>query len=370
MLFKINKACYCVTLILKCTISSITKKQQSYFISKTVSRPDLSKVKGEDAYFTINNHLGVFDGVGGWRESGIDVSKFSELLADSTKQYCKTNHVKDNAEVDLVAALTHGLNIVKQNQVTGSSTACLVSMNSITKQSNILNLGDSGAMIFRPNIHQHNKLKLVFETKPQCHSFNFPFQTGNISDELLKKGEYGDFDSPQKADMYAFQLQRHDVVLLASDGLFDNLFVEEINDILNKYLVMDHSPAVKAITDTAGSHTQQQPQQTDDVATATATDNTKSITYYEQVLDKTVNELVKSTLTHSLDTKRASPFSVGYTEAMQDKVRQHPHFHAITKEQQEKVLKQYEHRGGKPDDITVILGMVVTAAASDSQDRD
>lgn len=41
------------------------------FISRLISKPDLAKLKGEDAHFTSKLDLGCFDGVGGWRDIGV-----------------------------------------------------------------------------------------------------------------------------------------------------------------------------------------------------------------------------------------------------------------------------------------------------------
>ena len=339
MIFKINKSSYyCATLLLKCALSTISKKQQTFFISKTVSKPDLSKVKGEDAYFSLPNHIGVFDGVGGWRDSGIDVSKFSEMLAESAKDYLNTHHSTGNTNLDLVKTLNSSLEVTKKNQITGSSTACLLSMNSIDGKSKLLNLGDSGAVFFRQKSHNDKNLHVLFETPPQCHSFNFPYQTGNIADKLKSQGEHGEFDSPAIANQYNLSLQRHDIALLATDGLFDNMFLDEITSSLQQNLNFHD-----LINDTTNLE-----------------DDSKMISQYEKQLDFAVNSLVSTALKLSLDKKYRSPFSVGYTASLMDKIKLHPNFKTSTPSEIEKTLKHYEYIGGKPDDITITLAMVIT----------
>jgi len=61
--------------------------------------------------------------------------------------------------------------------------------------------------------------KIIFKSTPQLHGFNFPYQLGSKEIES---------DPPFEADTYAVQLQEGDVVVLATDGLFDNIFEEEI----------------------------------------------------------------------------------------------------------------------------------------------
>jgi hypothetical protein len=168
-------------------------------MTKVVLKPDLSKAKGEDSHFSTQNDVGVFDGVGGWRDSGIDVSEFSIHLANSVKEYTLASR-KKLQNINLIDALHAGLASIKSNQITGSSTACLFTvLNDNTAQ--ILNLGDSGAIIFRPSLlsatdDPKSKSMIYFQTEAQCHSFNFPFQMGNIADKLKKFEDGSNFDSP------------------------------------------------------------------------------------------------------------------------------------------------------------------------------
>lgn len=62
--------------------------------------------------------------------------------------------------------------------------------------------------------------KIVFKSKSQEHSFNFPFQIGTNG------------DSPEEADSQTIPLLLNDLVILGTDGLFDNLYDKQILEIV------------------------------------------------------------------------------------------------------------------------------------------
>lgn len=168
------------------------------------------KCGGEDSYF-INDDagvVGVADGVGGWASQGVDPGIYSRELmrfaADSVRdgqldpgQVLKTAHSKTTAR--------------------GSTTALIVVLDGVgagkAAALRAANLGDSGFMVLRGN-------EVRFQSQPQQHSFNFPFQ-------LAAPGTSGDL--PSDAEVIKLDdIQAGDVVVLGSDGLFDNMFGAEI----------------------------------------------------------------------------------------------------------------------------------------------
>jgi hypothetical protein len=61
----------------------------------------------------------------------------------------------------------------------------------------------------------------IFRSEEQQHAFNFPYQLGPVSK-----------DSPKDTQSFVVKIQTGDIVVLGSDGLFDNVFDEEIIDIV------------------------------------------------------------------------------------------------------------------------------------------
>ena len=85
-----------------------------------------------------------------------------------------------------------------------------------------LNIGDSGYLILR---RAGGKLEEIFRSKDQVHSFNLPFQVGTNG------------DSTSCANHCSHVLLPGDIIVLASDGLWDNVYTKEISHILEKYLI-------------------------------------------------------------------------------------------------------------------------------------
>ncbi|EDO14404.1 hypothetical protein Kpol_209p3, partial [Vanderwaltozyma polyspora DSM 70294] len=89
----------------------------------------------------------------------------------------------------------------------------------------VANLGDSWCGVFRDD-------KLVFETKFQTVGFNAPYQLAIIPDKMLReakrKGSSYIQNEPSDADEYNFQLKKSDIIVLATDGVTDNVATDDI----------------------------------------------------------------------------------------------------------------------------------------------
>lgn len=85
-------------------------------------------------------------------------------------------------------------------------------------------VGDSGYMLLRSNDAGSKSYEIVFKSTEQQHSFNFPFQLGTHG------------DSPNIAATSTHEIKHNDIVIVGTDGLFDNLFGEQILALVNHYL--------------------------------------------------------------------------------------------------------------------------------------
>src|SRR5690606_33711540 len=86
------------------------------------------------------------------------------------------------------------------------------------------NLGDSGFMLIRDN-------QLIFKTMEQQHYFNAPYQLSispNSSRENIS-------DQPEDAMLGSLPVKENDLIVLATDGLFDNLFDKTILSIIKEH---------------------------------------------------------------------------------------------------------------------------------------
>lgn len=68
--------------------------------------------------------------------------------------------------------------------------------------------------------------KVIFKSPPQQYQFNFPYQLGY--DTSLN-------NSPDQAEDFRVDVQPGDVVVMGTDGLWDNLFVDECARLVSKY---------------------------------------------------------------------------------------------------------------------------------------
>jgi len=100
----------------------------------------------------------------------------------------------------------------------GSTTATLAHLTQDFKIKTC-NLGDSGYLILRP---ADPKIEKVFRSTSQQHYFNCPYQTGNHS----KK--------PPSAQCFSasHDIQLNDLIILGTDGLWDNMFDDEIMSLV------------------------------------------------------------------------------------------------------------------------------------------
>lgn len=172
---------------------------------------------GDDAWLVKNvdsaDVLAVADGVGGWRDYGVDPSDFSLSLLRSIERITSiSNPCNFRNPVDLLSAAFHEL-LHSKRPITGSSTACILILEHESNNLFTVNIGDSGFLVVR-------KGQVVHKSEEQQHYFNTPFQLA-----LPPPGHHGSAlsDSPQSASQSQFAVQDGDVILLATDGVFDNV---------------------------------------------------------------------------------------------------------------------------------------------------
>ncbi|EAL67260.1 protein phosphatase 2C-related protein [Dictyostelium discoideum AX4] len=177
-----------------------------------IPHPNKRHKGGEDAYFISidQNVIGVADGVGGWGDVGIDPSEYSNTLMKGSKIGADSQKV----ERDPLIIMEQGYQYAQD--VKGSSTCCIVVLSATN---NILsaNLGDSGFLVIRNN-------EVIFRTREQQHAFNMPFQLGTQS-----------IDRPIHSITASFPAEKGDLIIMGTDGVFDNLFDDEILEIGEKY---------------------------------------------------------------------------------------------------------------------------------------
>jgi len=156
--------------------------------------------------------IGVADGVGGWRAYGVDPGLFSLNLMKSCERLVKAGYFVSDQPAELLKMGFLEMQEAKR-PIIGSSTACVAIFNHADSKLYTANIGDSGFLVFRGG-------RVVHRSHEQQHYFNIPFQLSlpptHMATEVLS-------DAPESADRYEFSVEHGDVILLATDGVFDNI---------------------------------------------------------------------------------------------------------------------------------------------------
>jgi protein phosphatase PTC7 len=116
---------------------------------------------------------------------------------------------------------------VKKNNQLGSSTVSLIYLDKLNKYIYSAYLGDSCYLILRPD--SVGDFRILFKAEEQTHSFNFPYQVGV------------DGDNPNKAIFNEHKVEKNDLIILATDGLWDNIETEDIVKEVNRLSIKNNS---------------------------------------------------------------------------------------------------------------------------------
>ncbi|CAG8976373.1 hypothetical protein HYALB_00006146 [Hymenoscyphus albidus] len=202
------------------------------------TRPD----SGQDAFFisrvgeSSDVAFGIADGVGGWVDSGVDPADFSHGFCDYMAHAAYT-HKPDVGKPNLGARslMQRGYeDICDDGSVrAGGSTACVGIVRGIGKLE-VANLGDSGFVQLRLNaVHSYSE--------PQTHAFNTPYQLSIIPKQMqARQAAFGGqqlCDMPKDANASQHALRHGDVLVFASDGVWDNLSRHDVLKIVSKIMV-------------------------------------------------------------------------------------------------------------------------------------
>jgi protein phosphatase PTC7 len=291
---------------------------------KRLNRPD----SGQDAFFIAklqphSTAFGIADGVGGWATSGVDPAEFSHgfchYMAQTTLEW---THGRLTPRMLMEIGYQ---NIIDDPTVpAGGSTAC-VGIAGPDGALQIANLGDSGFLQLRLGAVHHY-------SNPQTHAFNTPYQLSIIPPKIIAQsilfGGMPLADLPEKAEISHGQLRHGDVLILATDGVWDNLNAQEVLNIVSSQM---RSYGAWVDTGTQGLVASDQIAQ---LIRPTGLNEEKGQRTIQGVIAAAVAGEAK---TASLNTRRDGPFA-------------------------REVQKHYPeegYRGGKVDDICVIALLAV-----------
>eukprot|EP01063_Lacrimia_lanifica_P017845 TRINITY_DN24830_c0_g1_i1.p1 TRINITY_DN24830_c0_g1~~TRINITY_DN24830_c0_g1_i1.p1 ORF type:complete len:285 (+),score=108.76 TRINITY_DN24830_c0_g1_i1:58-912(+) len=217
---------------------------------------------GEDSFFIEEGQMstaGVADGVGGWRSAGIDPGEIARAIMSNCQSLAAGKYTLPHwllAEAYWQCKYSRQVNA-------GSTTACIASLREVEEPKTgkvrqmvfTCNLGDSGFVLLRDH-------KIVNTSDPQRCSFNAPHQLAVIPKSLQNQGFIQ--TEPYEATNDHFEVEKGDVLVLATDGLWDNVDLDQISAISKDFT--DVSEFAKQLV-VAGST---RPRKPDDVTVVAA----------------------------------------------------------------------------------------------------
>jgi protein phosphatase PTC7 len=272
-------------------------------------------------------YLGVSDGVGVWASQGVDAALYSASLmaeaADHVRRWAADTTARGPAEAEAApappsaaAVLQAAWEATRRKGVMGSATACVLALDSETFQLTVTAVGDSGALVLRRHASdlpsapsssgggggggRGGGWSVVARSSQQLRGFNHPCQLGFVPGP----GNDDKFETPDDAETMVFPVRLGDIVVAASDGLFDNMDEADIIDAVEAW-ERDHRQAGAASVPALATR------------------------------------LAVAARDHSVDRMRDGPFA------------------RLAKEND--VFWRY---GGRPDDITVVCGRITVKSPS------
>ncbi|TMW90171.1 hypothetical protein EJD97_016113 [Solanum chilense] len=177
-----------------------------------IPKDNPKKPLGDDANFIheLYQTIGVADGVGGWAKHGIDAGIYArELMKNShiaTDSEAMKGHVNPKRVLEEAYRNTHSK---------GSSTACIISLNSERSSIVAANVGDSGFLLIR-------KGKIIYKSPIQQRGYGCPYQLGNCK------------DNPSVAHEMELNVEMDDILMAGTDGMLDNMNDSEIEEIVQR----------------------------------------------------------------------------------------------------------------------------------------
>nr|XP_010926263.1 probable protein phosphatase 2C BIPP2C1 [Elaeis guineensis] len=166
---------------------------------------------GEDAFFVAcKNWFGIADGVGQWSLEGINAGLYARELMQNCEKLVSECQGVPGTKPDQIL-----IQSAAEARSPGSSTVLVAYFDGQVLHA--ANIGDSGFIVIRNGA--------VFKkSTPMVYGFNFPLQ--------IERGE----DPSKYIEVYAIDLDEGDVIVTATDGLFDNLYEQEVAAIVSKSL--------------------------------------------------------------------------------------------------------------------------------------
>ena len=227
-----------------------------------IPHPEKTIAGGADSFFFSTSAAGVADGVGEWEwRFKLDPRKFAEqlmkgcLIASNRSKdefFCRNSKSAAEVEHKVQSVLSEGYEAAR---AFGSSTACILALDSAGERIGVANLGDSGMIHFRKQfLTGALSMTCVMRTREQQHGFNTPYQLSRLPDpadydeiaqdplyheliqalKSLSGRQLSKIDKPTDCELYSSRLKEGDLLLLSTDGALDNLWNYDLLSVVGE----------------------------------------------------------------------------------------------------------------------------------------
>ncbi|CAE7297777.1 unnamed protein product, partial [Symbiodinium necroappetens] len=201
----------------------------------------ISKAHGncEDAYFVTAHSMGVADGVGCFAAAkysmhGVNAAEYAaELMHIASLALQPEGRASENLDHKVAQRAAIAL-AEAESKAVGFGASTITVMCQQDTQIGIANLGDSGVMVLRRGLHG---MKVIMKSDEQQHGFNCPYQLTRLPEALLSRISQKRLDAADTAadcKTYTVEIKEGDLLLMFSDGLSDNLHIEELLAIVDR----------------------------------------------------------------------------------------------------------------------------------------
>eukprot|EP00746_Dinoflagellata_sp_MGD_P081523 gnl/MRDRNA2_/MRDRNA2_32420_c0_seq1.p1 gnl/MRDRNA2_/MRDRNA2_32420_c0~~gnl/MRDRNA2_/MRDRNA2_32420_c0_seq1.p1 ORF type:complete len:400 (+),score=86.16 gnl/MRDRNA2_/MRDRNA2_32420_c0_seq1:69-1268(+) len=217
---------------------------------KTHPRKAMLGYKDADATLTLPMLLGVCDGVSQMEDYGIDASELPNELLNACQELAMQQLMPDGPQSPAdqyrgpISLLTEAF---EATESLGSTTVLLAALDNSTKIHGklhpmiaVLSIGDCELMVLRRTQGPQSQLELVFNTEMQRIDQNCqtPLQLARVDERIDE--EYDEQIAMavihKGSAVHCVSAYEGDILIMGSDGVFDNLFQDEIVQIVNNFV--------------------------------------------------------------------------------------------------------------------------------------
>eukprot|EP00929_Paragymnodinium_shiwhaense_P016214 TRINITY_DN124428_c0_g1_i1.p1 TRINITY_DN124428_c0_g1~~TRINITY_DN124428_c0_g1_i1.p1 ORF type:complete len:415 (-),score=116.01 TRINITY_DN124428_c0_g1_i1:294-1538(-) len=220
--------------------------------------------KDADATLTSPMLLGVCDGVSQLEEFDMDPSELPNELLKVCEELAMMQLIPDEmpargsgreAYLGPIALLKEAY---QETESFGSTTVLLAALDNSTRIHGklhpmiaVLSIGDCELLMLRRTNGRTSDFEAVFHTEMQRIDYNVqtPLQLARVDERIDE-----DFDEKialevieKGSAVHCVSAYEGDVLIMGSDGVFDNLFLDEIVEICNEYMHPCKKPEFEAI---------------------------------------------------------------------------------------------------------------------------